>query len=545
MRGRLSYISIALLAITSHAFAQKRTPATAADTTIQSNTIEIIQSYKPEVKQHPKPEITPALPPTDTSHPVFTYDVPQQTLYYTYTSLPLRPLALGQDSAHRIFPNYVKLGGGNLSTLYLDAGIGSLRGQNYETAIHLHHISQQGNIQYQQSALSDIEAEGTLHKNDKAWHASIEGLRNQYNYYGYNHDQYQYGKDSVRQTFSGVKLGVDMQRENTGINQLYYHPAVTASVYSDKFKASETAIGLSAPFIYSFDSSLQLNVAVNANITQLSVNSVSTSNNVLQLAPGLCYNKDVWGFHIFLDPTIGKDQSYLLPDVEAYYHFLPNLLTISAGWQALLNQNTYQELTTENPYIFNTYTIRQTHSNEVFAEVKSNIGNHFTVSGRFSWWKYDALPVFINDDYSGKQFNVGYDQNLNATSLKLSMRYQVNSTFAVGLNSRWYSFSNGNQDHPWHIPGIRVKGDLLFRPIENLTVGAYVTALDNIYAVGANGYGTKLNGVLDIGANAEYNFIPRLSGFVQITNLLNNKNERWLGYEAYGFNIYAGIRFKF
>lgn len=545
MRGRLSYISIALLAFASPAFAQKRAPAIAGDTTIQSNTIEIIQSYKPEVKQHPKPEITPALPPTDTSHPSFTYDVPQQTLYYTYTSLPLRPLALGQDSAHKIFSNYVKLGGGNLSTLYLDAGIGSLRGQNYETAIHLHHISQQGNIKYQQSSLSDIEAEGTLHKNDKAWHAFIDGFRNQYNYYGYNHDLYQYNKDSVRQTFSGVKLGVDMQREHIGTNELYYHPAITASVYSDAFKASETAIGISLPFAYSFDTALQLSAAVNANITQLSVNNVSTGNNMLQFAPGLRYHSGAWGLHVFLDPTVGKDQTYLLPDIEAYYRFLPSLLTISAGWQALLNQNTYQELTTENPYIYNTYTIRQTHSNEVFAEVRSNIGNHFTVSGRFSWWKYDALPVFINDDYSGKQFNVIYDQNLNATSLKLSIRYQVNNTFAVGLNSSWYSFSNGTQDHPWHIPGIRLKGDLLFKPIENLTLGAYVTALDNIYAVGANGYGTKLNGVLDIGANAEYNFIPRLSGFVQINNLLNNKNERWMGYEAYGFNIYAGIRFKF
>ncbi|MGN6567479.1 MAG: hypothetical protein ACTHJ0_05990 [Flavipsychrobacter sp.] len=545
MRGRVLYISIALLAITQQVFAQKNAPVVAGDTAIRSNTIEIIQSYKPEVKQHPKPEISPVLPPTDTSHPAFTYDVPQQTLYYTYTSLPLRPLALGQDSAHKIYPNYVKLGGGNLSTLYLDAGISSLRGQNYETAIHLHSISQKGNIQYQQSSLSDLDAEGTLHVNDKAWHASIGALRNQYNYYGYNHDLYQYGKDSVRQTFTGVKLGVDMQREHTGINELYYHPVITASVYSDKFNASETSIGVSLPFAYSFDTSLEVSAAINANVTQLSVNSGSSSNNILQLAPGLRYHREAFAFHAYIDPTVGKDKTYLLPDIEASYRLLPSLLTISAGWQALLNQNTYQELSTENPYIFNNYVVRQTHSNEVFADVKSNIGNHFTVAGRFNWWQYDALPVFVNGDYSRKQFNVLYDENLNATSLQLTIRYQVGNTFSVGLNSIWYSFSNGNQDHPWEIPAIRVKGDLLFKPIPTLAIGAYVAVLDGIYAVGTNGYGTKLNSILDIGGNVEYNFIPRLSGFVQITNLLNNKNERWMGYEAYGFNIYAGIRFKF
>ena len=545
MRGRFLYISIALLAVAQQASAQKKAPVAANDTAIRSNTIEIIQSYKPEVKQHPKPELSPAPPPTDTSHPAFTYDVPQQTLYYTYTSLPLRPLALGQDSTHKIFPNYVKVGGGNLSTIYLNAGIGSLHGQNYETAIHLHSISQQGNIKYQQSSLSDLVAEGTLHKNGKAWHASLDALRNQYNYYGYNHDLYQYSKDSVRQTFTGVHLGVDMQKEHAGINELYYHPAITASVYADKFKASETSVNVSLPFSYSLDTALEICAAINGNFTHLSVNSNGTSNYVFQLAPGIRYNKNAFSIHAFFNPTIGKDQSYLLPDIEAAYRILPSLLTISAGWQGLLNQNTYEELSTENPYLFNTYNVRQTHSNEVFADAKSNIGNHFTISGRFSWWQYDALPVFVNGDYSRKQFNVVYDEKLNATSLKLAIRYQVNNTFAVGLNSAWYSFSNGNQDHPWHIPGVRVKGDLLFKPIQNLTISAYVTVLDEIYAVGTNGYGTKLNGLLDIGGNVEYNFIPRLSGFVQVTNLLNNKNERWMGYDAYGFNIYAGIRFKF
>jgi hypothetical protein len=30
-----------------------------------------------------------------------------------------------------------------------------------------------------------------------------------------------------------------------------------------------------------------------------------------------------------------------------------------------------------------------------------------------------------------------------------------------------------------------------------------------------------------------------------VTNLLNNKNQRWLGYDSYGINVYGGLRLKF
>ena len=126
MRLKTLHITIALLATASGAYAQA-----GRDSVLKGTTIEVIQSYKPEVKQAPKPEFAAGLPPADTTRPRFNYEVPQQALFYTYSSLPLRPLALGKDSVKLPFANYIKLGIGNLSTLLLDAGIGGWRGPNY------------------------------------------------------------------------------------------------------------------------------------------------------------------------------------------------------------------------------------------------------------------------------------------------------------------------------------------------------------------------------------------------------------------------------
>src|SRR5690606_36949854 len=136
--------------------------------------------------------------------PTFKYDVPQQTLYYTYTSLPLRPLALGKDTSKLRHESYLKLGAGSQNTVYGDAGITNLKGKDYETAIHLHHLSQSGAIKDQKISLSGFEAEGTLHAQNHAWRLSLEGVRNRYHYYGYDHDMFDYLKDSVQQTYSGI-----------------------------------------------------------------------------------------------------------------------------------------------------------------------------------------------------------------------------------------------------------------------------------------------------------------------------------------------------
>ena len=91
MRRSIVVSSMILLLGAHYAAAQQK-----ADTTLKGVTIEVIQSYKPEIEPVSKPEFKPELPPRDTSKPAFKYDVPQQALYYTYSSLPLRPLALGR-----------------------------------------------------------------------------------------------------------------------------------------------------------------------------------------------------------------------------------------------------------------------------------------------------------------------------------------------------------------------------------------------------------------------------------------------------------------
>lgn len=520
------------------------------DTSLKGATIEIIQSYRPEIKNTPKPEFSTNLPPADTTAPTLSYDVPQQSLSYTYSSFPLKPLALGTDSMMIPFENYVKAGAGNLSTLFLDAGIGSLNGLDYETNLHLHHLSQAGNIKYQKSSLSDIQANGTLHRNDHAWHASIDALRNRYYHYGYDHAKYTYETDAVQKTYYGGHLGIDMQNESTGWKGLNYHPSFDVSLYglqnTPSFGAAERTITFNAPVSYSMDTTLSLQMGINAALTQFNDAFSKQSNNILQFTPGVLFRAGIFTGHAGLYPTIGKNAAYLLPDMEASFVLPGTQFTFNVGWQALLHRNSFEELSSRNPYMWDSYTPVQTRSDELFAGIKSNIGNHISFSGRVSWWQYNNMALFVNDTLADeKRFLIVYDDKVNALSLQASIRYEIANALALGFSGAWYNYYKSTSGKVWHEPGIRFKGDLQLRPIKKLTVTAYLSVMDEMYALIKGNTARKLNTVFDLGGNAEYNFIPSLSAFIEVNNILNNKYQRWYGYEAYGFNIFAGLRLKF
>lgn len=525
----------------------------AGDTVLKGSTIEVIQSYKPQVRKAPKPEWLPQLPPADTTRPVLNYDVPQQTLYYSYTSGALRPLALGRDTLAMPYQNYIKAGGGNLSTLYLDAGIGALKGKTYETAIHLHHISQKGSLSNQQSALSGLEAEGALHRGNYDWHARADLERNQYYFYGSDGLIPVPGpvKD-LKQTYTLARLAADMtDRTRTGLGQIIYHPSIAASVYDARFNAGETKIDINVPISCRLDSALTLETIAAASVDQFKMTDASTNSNLAMLKPGIALDGKLSG-HAMLGFAAGRGGNfYVLPEIVASYRIPSTSLTLTGGWMSSIRQNTYEQLTTENPYLQTTYTslfagagLRQTRKDELFASVTGGQGKHLTYYVKAGWLNFTNLATFINTPAPPVMFYVVYD-DVSAISVQAAARYAQANTWSAGVSVDFNKYYQGSQPYAWHQPATCIKGDVSAAPVKDLSVTAYISILGGIYAINRNGNAAVLSPITDIGIYGEYLLRPRLSVFLQGSNLLNSNYERWSGYQSYGLNVYGGLRLKF
>ena len=524
---------------------QKRT-----DTTIAGQTIEIIQSYKPEIAKPVKPVITPTLPNIDTTKPRFQYEVPQQTLSYTYHSVPIRPLALGRQEMTMPFQNYIKAGFGNLTSIYVDAGVGSLRGADYETAFHFGHLSQKGPIQNQQSSRTRFDASGKYNTGGHALTAALDVLHNGNTYYGYDHDTFDYARNAIKQAFTGANIHVGA--ENTEANRwnVWYKPSLDFGIYNDKYNAKERTFAFELPASIAIDSTLQFSLGLKGNFTQLKNDSSDIGNNYVQVNPALDVSFDATRIHIGISPTWGKDNTcYLLPDLRIQTSVFGNGLSLSAGWKGSLLQNTYQQLSTKNPFVYNIYEVRQTKADQIYGGFESALGQHISFGGTLSWRQWKDLALFVNDyslNTDGKQFAVAYDGKVQAISLDAFIRYQVGNVFGLSASGTWYNFyKTETYDKAFHEPMLRLGGNMYIHPLEQLHVNVNADFWDGIYSLERNGESKKLPAFLDLSANAEYNIIPRLSVFLQLNNILGTQYQRWNQYKTYGFNIIGGLRFKF
>jgi len=523
--------------------------AGANDTTLKGSVIEVIQAYKPKVKPAPKPLYLPQLPPADTAHLPVKYQVPQQTLYYSYTSEPLHPLALGKDTVLIPYPGYVKAGiNYNLSTLYLDAGMGSLHfTDNDDASVHVHHMSQDGSIKYQQTALSGIEADDRMHLKDYDVHTGVYLERNQYDDYGYDHSLYDIAKDSVQHTYYSAKVVADLANKVNAGTQWSYDPKVQFSYFGDNanVNAKETSFNLDAPFYYKINANLQALVRINATAATFNYGGANKQDeSFTELEPGINYHKGLLDAHAWLGFGSGRSTGYLMPDVGVGYNMKGTTMMLTGGLQTTYQENDFEQLTAQNPFIFSDFQVHPMTKTQLYVGLSGTSGAHIYYQLKAGWWSFNDMPTFLNDTLDQKQFYILYD-NVTATSLQGSVRYVMNNTWSAGLAADLYKYFDGTRQYAWGQPSASVKADFRGHPIPALIISAYLSEVAGIYAMNMNKSVITQNAITDIGGYGEYSFKSNLSVFLQLNNLLNNKYTYYYGYASYGVNAYAGVRLKF
>jgi len=534
--------------------ARNSTPAPArpqtaqrSDSTFGSTTLEIVQVYKPEVKLPPKPQVSPVLPAAETTVPPQTYVVPAQTLVYSYTSLPLRPLALGIDTTQQPAAGYLQLGAGNLHTLFLDGGYAGNLGAAKAT-VHLHHLSQKGKLADQQLAQTGLEGSLNWRQGNNNWHAFLDLKRHQYKAYGFDHYLYNY-HDSLKRRYLGARAGIEMRHDPVNpATDWFYAPRLTAGWYSAKNGFTESSVFFDAPVRKALSEAWNLEAGANVRIIQLSHPDTSFTNNMLQATIGLAYNNGDLQGRAVLRPTLGRDgMSWLLPELTARYQLVEEHFFFKAGYRSALLLNTLEDLTTSNPFLApGAYFSQQTRQDEVYAGLEAALGQHLNLEVKAGWLQQKGLPLFVNlPQDGGRDFGLLTDPLVRAWSLEAGARYQVGRELGIGFNAQFINYYKHTYVRVWHQPGIRATADVQWQILPQLNFTAYGSLMDKIYAPGATfNTARKLETIFDIGAGAAYEIVPHFSLFARVNNLLNLKYQRWQGYEAYGINIFGGIGLK-
>lgn len=262
------------------------------------------------------------------------------------------------------------------------------------------------------------------------------------------------------------------------------------------------------------------------------------------------------------------DNIGLYPDVLGSVFVLDNMLEFYAKFGGRSKINTFAEIVAENPFVTTNFTnfsefgyekTRFDFQGGAKVKVANNIDAHLGV--RFRNIKNS---VFYVPDYD---FYVNYDEDptlyhlqafdiviadYNETNILADVHWKAMEKLdiAAEMSINSYSLPITTMDKigvakPWYKPTftMTLRGDYQFD--ETWKFNASMMLMGKRWALNLDGEAEQLKPAVDIQLGTDYQLMEDLAAFVEIHNLFHQKYQLYYNYPSVGFEIFAGIKYRF
>ncbi|GEP89567.1 hypothetical protein SAMN05660909_02075 [Chitinophaga terrae (ex Kim and Jung 2007)] len=520
-----------------------------AQETLKQETIDIISTNQPKLRDAYKLNLTASLPSVDTSRPVLKYQIPALNLNFMYQATPLKPLALGRDSLGNLQNNFVKLGYGNLQTPYVQAGFGSGRHENYNYGLYVNYTgSKDQDLEDKKYSNLNVLASGTYLTEKLKFDASLGYDRNTVHYYGYNHDTASFKTSDLAQTFNQVTAAVGVENRPQNDWAFTFKPDVKFILFNDSYKRTENTFQFKIPIRKQVFEDIYVGAEGVFDLSTYKVdNGKAINNNIVAIHPAVDIIKPGFVLHAGVNPTWSNGQFKLLPDIVNESHLIKKKLILSSGWISYFEKNSYRNLANKNPFLAGLADdMLNTRVEEKYTGIKGTLGSHFNYNTKFAAVTWYDQPLFINDTLDSKRFITVNETMLRAFQLHAEIGYIEEEKFQVRVSFDWYNYNKQEKEvKPWHLAPFQ--GDLFAQ----YTIGrkfhlkADLFALSGSYYLLPNKDFDKTSSAWDLNAGASYDIGKNFGLWVNANNIFNSHYQRYYLYPTYGFNIVGGVMIKF
>jgi hypothetical protein len=527
---------------------KRELPKSVSDTP-QSKVVTVTSAFKPSLRNAAKINFTAATPIADTSHmALLSYRVPAQNLFFSYQPVPIRPLALFIDTGYT-WTNYqyLKLGYGNYSTPYIEAGFSFGDGKKSATAIHAKHTSSTGSLPFQSFGKTGLDVTGVYNTSNGLEWSGKAFYNNSVQYlYGYQPSTLVYTKDQLKQEFNTIGVVAGVQNKVPNEYGITYHPSIAASFFSDARHATEFDFVGKVPINKSFGKMFAFDLSFTADITSYTDTAIKAKNNLFYLNPTLQFKTPNFSLNAGLQPSWDNQVSTILPNITAEAKLKDERFVLQAGWVGYFQKNTYQSLVAFNPFIQHPTGLINTRIDEKFGGFKGSAGKHFTYNAKLSFMQFKGQPLFTNDLVDGKSFLVLYEPDLQALRIHGEVGYTVQEKFSVLASATFNQFTKLSvYDRAYGLSPVELTGTFRWKVLKDLHFKSDIFFWDGARYQSKSLQTQKLDPALDLNAGVEYTVVKRVNLWLQINNLLNSHYQRWSQYDVLGFNVLAGFVYSF
>jgi hypothetical protein len=566
------------------------------DTSINRQ-VEVVKAYQPNINDAYRISTTPRIVDTVQYTPTFDYKIYSKPIAAEKTIQNLPYVKLGNPPQGKANKGYLKGGIGSAYTPYAELVFNTSVTKSADFGFQVYHHSSQANYllptdEKVKAPYSDnfgrLFIKNTFKKAVLDWDMHFQ--RNRFDYYGFALADtllYQTALNlsetqNKRQVFTQVGtqalltsqtaasqpnyqigLAYDLLRTVTGQAA---HNATLNGKYSQEL--GENRLNVEAAFNY---------------FAQTNINNIynqADSHNYLHalLAPTYSIENGIWKLSAGLNfaAILGNDTTakvHVSPKVNFEFYPIKDVMTLFVGTDGVLQPNNYAQLMNENRFLNYQTDARATNNwLNLYGGIKGKIGSQIA-------YMFDAGYCLTTDQYfymlnqsvypngtilQRNTFDLIYD-DMSTLRLGGHVRYSGPS-LSLGVGGGYFQYDTKDLAKAFGLPNFKLKaeagynfnvgGKVLTLQLSGEVLGARhaliqvnhfntnaTTPVGTIVSTNTQLY--ELKPLIVTQFMAQYNYTERLAFFLNVNNLLNNKNDVWHGYSQQGINVLLGARFTF
>lgn len=532
--------------------------------------VTIEGSYIPKIQKSERLVKTPEMPERKFSIP--NYKVNTKDFFYNYKVElePISPLQYTNNQKQTIINNFIKAGFGTrlspdlIFQHYSDLskktslGIGIIHNSTWLD------INDYVNSKYMNNAFN-ISMSNRF--SGFQLHSSVEY---HYDMYYLNNDTLNYGNElgdelTNKRNIHSLNIKLLANNNQTSYKSLYdeflldySYSGIQGGIQENllKFKAH---LEHSNSWFKNGDGVQTVAIDINADI-----DNISQSLFLIAANPHLAFDGDYYNIHLGLRvdaKTNSTSMGGIYPDIKGSLYLFNRNLELYAGIGGKTKINTLKEILSENPFIISNLTdigefdYEKTHidfQGGLKFKALNIINGHIGVRYR----KIDNHVFYISSTTQPNAFDVILNNchlfNFNAdVHVKINDDIKIVGDFAYNKYdiNKVYMTADApvTRAHAWYKPEVEFTLRGVYKYSENWSFNVAAYFEGKRYALTGNSYDDikELKPICDIQLGCDYNLNNNLALYVEIKNLINNKYQMYYGYPSYGFQAFAGFKYRF
>ena len=578
---------IIVIVVSTYGFSQQK--KTAKKDTITTQIIEIETTYNPKIADANKIKETPKIQ--------LLSERKKKKLQYIVFSVPVASTFVPKSGVakqinigtrERIYKNFLAVGFGNFNAPYLETYLHNFTRFDSEIGLSAKYIAAMDNINNTllDSDFSNLNTSIFYKKEARYfdWKVTLKGSQDNYSWYGIEKDIFSEGilnNINENQTYNAFKIigNIDF------IDSYLQDSEIALSYFSDATKSSEYNFNLNTNLAFPVNllrsASSSFTIATKAELLQgtfqkgfTDLNKIDYSIFTAELHPNFSTVVGGFSFKIGFDffaafDTKNKVNHFLIyPDLQIQKSLIKENLTIYTGVLGNLQTNTYQQYSSQNPFISPTQFITQTNQKyDAFLGFNGLIDKKLSYNISLNAKEEQDKPLFLknysksdgtNDSNNGIQFN-GYEygnsfsvvyDDVKTIAIGAEIGYDISRNLRISSDINFNNYTLTKEAYAWNLPNFEgsINGNYSANKwYANTSIFIISNRKDVTYSGASFNRNdiTTLKAFVDANLNGGYHFSDKFTAFIKISNFLNTNYQRFADFNVQGLQALGGLTYRF